>query len=459
MLKLLKKRLFSCPAAFQTTLVQHERSLASAKKRRVAAERPSYRLLRQLVESVEEDFGNDAVECATRLFRELTEEEQSLLRTMREWAAGAVRLADSKAKELIRWLNETVRPGGKWSDTRAIIFTEYRATQNWLHGLMANDGLAANDRLLTIYGGMDTETREQIKAAFQANPAESPVRILLATDAASEGIDLQNHCSRLVHYEIPWNPNRMEQRNGRVDRHGQKADRVLIYHFVGRGYRERGEQAALTPGALEGDLEFLMLAAIKVDRIRNDLGTVGPVIAAQVEEAMLGHRTRLETAAAEKKAEPVRKMLTFERRLREQIQELHDQLQETRRELRLSPDNVQAVVEIALALAGQPPLRDGTLPGVWPDPTGQHLRCPVFRLPAFAGSWAQCLEGLAQPHTGRLRPLVFDHALAAGGVDDGVVGKGCVADCGDGGGDGKDVAHAGFLSSVAFCALRRIIRS
>ena len=68
---------------------------------------------------------------------------------------------------------------------------------------------------------MHSDDRERIKAAFQAHPAESPVRILLATDAASEGIDLQNHCSRLIHYEIPWNPNRMEQRNGRLDRHGQ----------------------------------------------------------------------------------------------------------------------------------------------------------------------------------------------------------------------------------------------
>ena len=59
------------------------------------------------------------------------------------------------------------------------------------------------------------------------------MRILLATDAASEGIDLQNHCPRLIHYEIPWNPNRLEQRNGRIDRHGQQAAEVLIYHFVG----------------------------------------------------------------------------------------------------------------------------------------------------------------------------------------------------------------------------------
>ena len=57
------------------------------------------------------------------------------------------------------------------------------------------------------------------------------MRILLATDAASEGIDLQNHCSRLFHYEIPWNPNRLEQRNGRIDRHGQRA----LLHSISEG--------------------------------------------------------------------------------------------------------------------------------------------------------------------------------------------------------------------------------
>lgn len=77
------------------------------------------------------------------------------------------------------------------------------------------------------------------------------MRILLATDAASEGLDLQNFCSRLIHYEIPWNPNRMEQRNGRIDRHGQKAKEVRVYHFVGKDYQHNAA-TGLRPGELEG---------------------------------------------------------------------------------------------------------------------------------------------------------------------------------------------------------------
>src|SRR6476660_4662499 len=176
---------------------------------------------------------------------------------------------------------------------------------------------------------------ERVTAAFQADPAESPVRILLATDAASEGINLQNHCWQLIHYEIPWNPNRMEQRNGRVDHHGQKSPEVHVHHFVGTGFD--AAKPGQSPGDLEGDLEFLLRAALKVEAIREDLGKVGPVIASQVEEAMLGRRRTLDTARAERESEPVRAMLKFERKLREQLEKLAQQLQDTGRDLRLSP--------------------------------------------------------------------------------------------------------------------------
>jgi ERCC4-related helicase len=72
----------------------------------------------------------------------------------------------------------------EWSSDRVIIFTEYRSTQKWLYNLLASEGLAQGDRLLTLYGGMNSDDREAVKAAFQAHPDVSPVRILLATDAA-----------------------------------------------------------------------------------------------------------------------------------------------------------------------------------------------------------------------------------------------------------------------------------
>jgi superfamily II DNA or RNA helicase len=420
----LKKRLFSSPAAFLRTLQQHEHSLRHA-TRRTSAPKPTRGVLQRQIDRVDEEYALDeeaedatteAVDAATLFFQQPTAAELALLQEMQTWATRASAQLDAKAKALLHWLGETIRPHGTWSQERVIIFTEYRATQNWLQGVFAGEGFTGGDRLLTMYGGMDTHDRERIKAAFQTAPEQSPVRILLATDAASEGIDLQNYCARLVHYEIPWNPNRLEQRNGRIDRHGQKAPHVRVYHFVAQGYNAREQRITDTSvGNLEADLEFLMRTVRKVEVIREDLGKVGPVIATQVEEAMLGRRTRLDTGRAESEAEPVRRLLRFERDLARQIRQLMEQLHETSRELRLTPAHIQHVVEVALDLAGQPPLLPATVPGLWPDP--QRARCPVFHLPALSGSWAHCAEGLTHPYTGAARPFVFDHHLAKGRDD------------------------------------------
>jgi hypothetical protein len=415
-LKTLKKRLFSSPAAFAATLEQHEKSLYTARRSR-GAERPSLGILQRELDRIEEDYADDgeydeattdAVDTASRLFSEPTEEELTLLKQMKEWAGRASAQLDSKAKELIRWLNDHLRPGKKWGSERVIVFTEYRATQNWLKIILATEGFTGGDRLLTMYGGMDPHDREAVKAAFQTAPDISLVRILLATDAASEGLDLQNHCSRLIHYEIPWNPNRMEQRNGRIDRHGQKASQVNVYHFVAKGYKDRESRSFSGSVAdLEADLEFLMRVARKIETIREDLGKVGPVIAEQVEEAMLGRRTTLNTAQAEKDAGPVRRMLKFERDLAKQIKALLEQYHDTQKELRLSPENVEKVVEVALELAGQPPLVPTTLPD----------RRVAYQLPGLKGSWAACGDGLTHPHTQEVRPVVFDHGSAKGKDD------------------------------------------
>jgi len=415
-LKLLKKRLFSSPAAIAKTLIKHRISLTTASRqpastgRRIGADG----ILRARLEGLEDAYADDitfdetideALHTVSRLFSPLSPQEQDLLDQLIHWAEDAANRPDAKANHLITWLNETVRPQGVWSDERVIIFTEYRDTQQWLQTLLAAQGLTSNERLMILHGGLNTDERERIKAAFQANPTVSPVRILLATDAASEGIDLQLHCHRLIHYEIPWNPNRMEQRNGRIDRHGQQHN-PCIFHFAPAG------SSAASQNTLDWDMEFLLQAARKVEQIREDLGKVGPVIADQVTEAMLGKRDRIQTIDAEADGRQVRRLLRFEQDVKARIIFLMEQLKETERTLVLSPENVQSVVEIGLQLANQPPLQPATLPGQWPDPTGQRTHCPVFHLPPLQGSWALCTEGLNHPHTGERRPIVFDRTLA-----------------------------------------------
>jgi SNF2 family DNA or RNA helicase len=371
--------------------------------------KPSLSILQARIEAVSEEFADDCVyeetiedlvETASYLFHQPDAKEQALLQSLYTYAKTASLRSDAKATALIKWLKDNIRADGEWGDKRVLIFTEYRATQKWLYDLLAAEGLTRDDRLMMLYGGMESDKRERIKAAFQAHPSQAAVRILLATDAASEGIDLQNHCAHLIHYEIPWNPNRLEQRNGRLDRHGQRADKVVIYHFVSQGYQQRlKQQRHLNPGELEGDLEFLMRAVIKVDNIREDLGRVGPVIAEQVEQAMLGKRQQLDTVRAEQQASTIRKRLSFERNLAAQLKKLYQQLQDTKQELHLSPSNIQQVVEVGLTLAGQPPLQATESDG-------------IFLVPPLSGSWAHCTKGLAHPHTQKIRPIVFDWELA-----------------------------------------------
>jgi ERCC4-related helicase len=423
-LKTLKKRLFSSPAAFLTTLDRHEKSLRQAKRGK-AVRKPSVGVLKQELDRIDEDYADDneydeattdAVDAASLLFSEPSAKERALLKQMRTWAEKASGQLDSKVKCLIDWLNTHIRPGKKWGNERVIIFTEYRATQNWLKEILAQQGFSRDDRLLTMYGGMDWEDREDVKNAFQSGPADASVRILLATDAAAEGLNLQNHCYRLIHYEIPWNPNRLEQRNGRIDRHGQEGfvaangeRQVFVYHFVGRGYKQRQKSAELQRATdLDADLEFLMRVAQKVETIREDLGSYGAVLAEDVEQAMLGRGYSMAGAnRAVAKADPARKLLKFEQDVRKRCAELEAQCRETRRELRLSPDNIRKVVEVGLALAEQPSLIQST------HPSGK----PVFTLPALKHSWAACAEGLEHPHTGNIRPITFDEEVAKGRDD------------------------------------------
>jgi len=85
--------------------------------------------------------------------------------------------------------------------------------------------------------------------------------------------------------------------------------------------------------------------------------------------------------------------------------------------LHLDPDSIHSVVEAGLALAGQAPLREVKVEGIWPDPAKVRTRCPVFALPPLTGSWQLAANGLEHPHTHEIRPIVFDHSLTVGRDD------------------------------------------
>lgn len=399
--QLLRKRLASSPAAFMSTLARHTATIEGKGESRRTSDLDE-RILRRAIAKTEEDYADDdtreaaefeAIEEASRRLRPLSAGEKKLLWGLRSWAEQASHKPDSKAEALLRWLEENLRPKGQWSSARVILFSEYRATQKWLHEILASHDLGG-DRLARLFGGMDPKERETIKAAFQADPRESPVRILLATDAASEGIDLQNHCNLLVHVEIPYNPNVMEQRNGRVDRHGQRQREVVIWHPV---------------DASGGHGDDILRALRKLDSMRADMGSVNPVIAPQLPALLEGRRRELDTALAEKRIERTRRYVKAERELRERIAKLHERLTTTRSEQNLTPERIERVVRVALSLTDKPDLAPAKLTDV-PE-------ARVFQMPALAGSWSRCLDGLEHPYSKRIRPITFDHEAAKGRDD------------------------------------------
>jgi superfamily II DNA or RNA helicase len=162
--------------------------------------------------------------------------------------------ADARFEALSTLIEELVRNGSSWrNDERLIVFTEYKTTLDYLVRRLREH--YEDDRILTLYGGMDEVERDVVKRAFN-DPAHS-ARLLLATDAASEGLNLQRTARYLLHYDCPWNPSKLEQRNGRLDRHGQARD-VTVHHFV-------SDQ--------DHDLKFLAHVIGKADEIREDLGS------------------------------------------------------------------------------------------------------------------------------------------------------------------------------------------
>lgn len=405
--RLLKKRLLSSPAAFASTIEKHVASLSEA--RPAKPDTMAERILYKAILKADEDYADDrevenaqaeAVEEATRRASPLTAEQRGMLDELRAWAQRARNQADSKAKAILDWLTANLKPDGQWNDRRVILFTEYRTTHQWIHQILASHGFGG-ERLAQLHGGLSQEEREPIKAAFQASPQDSPVRILLATDAASEGIDLQNHCNRLIHLEIPYNPNVMEQRNGRIDRHGQREKEVLIWHPVDGGDAGRA--------SVGGHGEDILRALRKLDSMRADMGSVNPVIAPQMSGLIEGSLKDLDTRLAEARIARAKNFVRAERELKERVAKLHERLLTTQQDFHLTPDHVSMAVTTGLALAGCPPLEPAELDGA---PSGS-----VFRMPALSGSWSRCLEGLRHPHTQRIRPITFDHAVASGRDD------------------------------------------
>lgn len=108
----------------------------------------------------------------------------------------------------------------KDSSERVVIFAERVATLHWLRERIMRDRKLSGDQVRVMHGGLsDIEQQDLVDSFKQEN---SPIRVLVTGDVASEGVNLHRQCHELIHFDIPWSLIRIEQRNGRIDRYGQK---------------------------------------------------------------------------------------------------------------------------------------------------------------------------------------------------------------------------------------------
>jgi len=213
--------------------------------------------------------------------------EQQLLDRMQEIAQNTRHLPDAKTRKLIDWIRESLCPDlppfgqaptgapAKWNNRRVLIFTENReGTKRYLKTIIeeAIEGSELPDERIEVIDGLTSGTRrKEIQRRFNTDPAKDALRILLATDAAREGLNFQAHCTDLFHFDLPWNPGRIEQRNGRIDRKLQPADAVRCHYFV-------------LPQRVED--RVLEILVRKTETIKKELGSLSKVIDDDIERRL-----------------------------------------------------------------------------------------------------------------------------------------------------------------------------
>ena len=196
----LEKALFSSPAACIATVDQRlrrrERERAGESDAFVDKEVRSLSALREKLAAI-----------ATADFAKY----QGLLAAIR---------GDRDGEAPLRW-----RP--KDAEDRLVIFTERIETLRWLATHLAEDLKLPAKRIETLHGGMSDVQQQRVVEDF--GNAAKPVRLLICSDVASEGINLHYHCHRLIHFDMPWSLMVFAQRNGRVDRYGQERTPQIVY--------------------------------------------------------------------------------------------------------------------------------------------------------------------------------------------------------------------------------------
>ena len=275
-------------------------------------------------------------------------------------------------------------------DQRLLLFTEFRDTLNYLMDRLRAWGFSVG----CIHGGMRPGSRDEPGTRLHAEQQfrEGDIQVLVATEAAGEGINLQC-CHILFNYDIPWNPNRLEQRMGRIHRYGQRQD-CLIFNFVatntieGRVLQRLMDKLQEIRDALDDDAVFNVvgevLPAAQVERVLRDY-YAGGLGDADLEDRLLkdvdeGHfRAICQTALEGLASRKLNLDMLVERRARA-------------RERRVVPETIARFIKecagnAALTLKPVGGLPHAFEPGRTPTSLKKYEREPDWKLPELAARY------------------------------------------------------------------------
>ncbi len=443
----LQKRLLSSIEAFARTLKVHRTAMEKQTANRPSIHQVSLPLLFESPGADDEraEFSEEEViaeedaqiVAATMQAAGQSARELAILDEMADVANSSRYQPDPRIQQLVKWIRQNLcpdlgQPNAAWLERRVIIFTEYTDTKRYLQQQLQSAlaqpavGIAGSnrehERIDVFHGGIGEERREAIKSAFNADPARHPLRILIATDAAREGVNLQNNCADLFHFDVPWNPSRMEQRNGRIDRKLQRSPVVHCYYFV---LPQRTEDKVLD------------VLVRKTATIQQELGSLAPVVERNVSRLLangIRHQEVNNLADSINQAEQLNNKETVntqvineeleQARLRQQdltkqVENLQEMLKESRDWLGLDDHHFRDAISASLEILGVPTLAPVDVNEVANNPVTARWTIPALDQRTGADpTWSTTLDTLRTPRKigqkpwewrkeAPIRPVVF----------------------------------------------------
>lgn len=317
------------------------------------------------------------------------EQVRDEINELRHFAERAKAVEDSGTEAKLARLRDILQKQGFFDDPdqRLLLFTEFKDTLGYLMDQLKAWGF----RVGCIHGGMKAGSRDEPGSRLHAEQQfrEGEIQVLVATEAAGEGINLQC-CHILFNYDIPWNPNRLEQRMGRIHRYGQVRD-CLIFNFVatntieGKVLNRLLSKLQEIRDALDDDAVFNVvgevLPAAQVERVLRDY-YAGKLGEADLEDRMLRDvdegrfRAICQTALEGLAAKKLNLDMLVERRAKA-------------REQRVVPENIarfmrECAEEAFLSLRPIASLPHTFEPGRTPAALKHYERTPDWKLPQLA---------------------------------------------------------------------------